>query len=199
MLIGIDLDNTIINYDKVFFSVAIKNKLVPKNISKNKISIKKYLFKKKLTKKWKVLQSEVYGKNISEAIPYKGILKVINELVEKKINFKIVSHKTKNPYVGKKLNLHKISKKWLKEKITKLCTKKLKKIEIYFETSQAAKIKRIKKLGCTHFIDDLQNILEKLPTNMTKILFLPNTKIKKQKNFLVINSWDELFKKIGIR
>ena len=36
MIIGIDLDNTIIKYDKVFKDVAFKLKLIPKNSSTEK-------------------------------------------------------------------------------------------------------------------------------------------------------------------
>ena len=33
--IGLDLDNTIINYSETFYEVALEKKLIPKNFSKN--------------------------------------------------------------------------------------------------------------------------------------------------------------------
>ena len=195
MIIGIDFDNTIVNYDKVFFNVAVRDKLIPTDISKNKISIKKYLLEKGLTNNWKLLQSKVYGKNINKAVPYNGFVKVVNQLIKRKIKFKIVSHKTINPYYGKKLNLHKISKEWLKNNVIKGSKKKLKHTEIFFETSESAKIARIKRLGCTHFVDDLEKILHQLPDDITKILFSPNKTIKK-KRLLVLKSWNTFFKQV---
>ena len=50
MIFGFDFDNTLINYDKVFYDIAIEKKLVNKNNRKNKESIKKNLFKKKKLK-----------------------------------------------------------------------------------------------------------------------------------------------------
>ena len=43
MIIGIDLDNTIIKYDKVFKDVAFKLKLIPKNSSTEKKKIKELI------------------------------------------------------------------------------------------------------------------------------------------------------------
>ena len=37
MRIGIDLDNTIVNYDHVFKSIAYKNKLINKNRTKSSL------------------------------------------------------------------------------------------------------------------------------------------------------------------
>ena len=41
--IGIDFDNTIINYNLVFYKIALKKKLIKKDINKNKSSVKEYL------------------------------------------------------------------------------------------------------------------------------------------------------------
>ena len=42
MIIGIDFDNTIINYTKSFIDLSRKKKLVPERNNKNKISIRNY-------------------------------------------------------------------------------------------------------------------------------------------------------------
>ena len=49
MRIGIDLDNTIVNYDHVFKSIAYKNKLINKNWSGTKSQLKKKNNKKLLS------------------------------------------------------------------------------------------------------------------------------------------------------
>ena len=145
MVIGFDFDNTIVNYDEVFFNSAFKKNYVPKTIAKNKSAVKKYLFKRGELQKWRILQSEVYSNDILRAKPYKGFLKVIKKLVNNKINIKVVSHKTINPYYGKKVNLHKISRKWLNKNLTSFCRKKIK---VYFVETEKKKILGIKKLGC---------------------------------------------------
>ena len=74
MIIGIDFDNTIINYTNSFIDLSKKKKLVPKKNNKNKISIKNYLIKKNIEYEWTILQGEVYGKNIMRAEIYFGVL-----------------------------------------------------------------------------------------------------------------------------
>ena len=37
MKVGLDFDNTIVNYDNVFFKVALENNLIPRDIKKQKI------------------------------------------------------------------------------------------------------------------------------------------------------------------
>ena len=94
-------------------------------------------------------------------------------LDKKNINFCIVSHKkTKYPYYGEKKKLHNLSKKWLDEFIfNKKKNEFRKKYEVFFETTEKKKIRRIKKLELTHFIDDLIKILKKLPPNIKKNSF----------------------------
>ena len=81
-------------------------------------------------------------------------------LDKKNINFYIVSHKTKYPYYGEKKKLHNLSKKWLDEFIFNKKNRFRKKYKVFFETTEKKKIRRIKKLELTHFIDDLIKILK---------------------------------------
>ena len=117
MIFDFDFDNTLINYDKVFYRLAIKKKLINKTTKKNKEIIKKILIKKKKIKEWIKLQSEVYGQCIDEAQPNKKLISALKLLKRKKIKFYIVSHKTKFPYYGPKVNLHNIPRDWLNNRI----------------------------------------------------------------------------------
>ena len=170
MIFGFDFDNTLINYDKVFYDLAVKKKLVNKNNRKNKESIKKTLFKKKKIKEWIELQSEVYSKGINKAKPNKVLISTLKFLKKKKIKFYVVSHKTKFPYYGEKINLHKISRKWLDENIFKK-SHGLGKGNYYFEKTKKKKIERIKKLKISHFIDDLEEIIDLMPSTTNGILY----------------------------
>ena len=83
------------------------------------------------------------------------------------------------PYYGEKVDLHKISRSWLNKNIFNK-KNKLNKCKFYFETSIKKKIERIKKLKITHFIDDLKEIIDLLPSNTIGILF-KNKKFKEYK------------------
>ena len=148
---------------KSFLKIKKKNK-------KEKSSIKEILFREKKIKEWKKLQSEVYSRGIYNAKPNKKLILLLKFLKKKKIKFYIISHKTKFPYYGKKVNLHKISKNWLRNNIFNK-KNNLGNCKYYFESTIKKKIKRIKKLKITHFIDDLSAILNLMPTNVVGILY----------------------------
>ena len=116
------------------------------------------------------MQSEVYSQGINRAQPNKRLISVLKLLKRKKIKFYVVSHKTKFPYYGPKVNLHKISKDWLDNKIFNK-KNRLDNCKYYFETTKGKKIKRIKKLRISHFVDDLKEIIDLIPNNVTKILY----------------------------
>ena len=47
MIVGsLDFDNTIISYEKIFYNIAYKKKLIPKHISKIKTQSKNILLQK---------------------------------------------------------------------------------------------------------------------------------------------------------
>jgi len=174
MIFGFDFDNTLINYDKIFYNYAIQKKFINKSVKKNKKSIKENLLKKKNFLEWKKLQSEVYGQKINRAKPNKELITILKLLKKKNIKFYVVSHKTKFPYFGKKKNLHIISTRWLNNNIFNK-KNKLGKGKYYFETTIKKKIKRIKRLKITHFIDDLKEIIDLIPNTVVKILYKKNS------------------------
>ena len=116
MIFGFDFDNTIVNYDTIFKNIYLKkNNFIYKNLD-SKTKIKNFLLKKKKLRDWKILQSKVYSSHIFDAKVNHEIFKLMKYLDNKRIKFYIVSHKTLHPYIGDKINLHKISKSWLKKK-----------------------------------------------------------------------------------
>lgn len=186
-LIGLDFDNTIVSYDKAFYLVALSKNLIPKSLKKKKVNVKEYLQGKDKENEWIKLQGEVYGKYMHKANFFPGFIKALNKL-SKNYKFCIVSHRTKYPYKGKKINLHNAAKKWIKNK--NLCDLvSIDKKNIFFLESKKEKIDKIKDLKCDIFIDDLENILIKLPKNLKKIHF---TFKNDNKNIIMMKRWSEI-------
>jgi hypothetical protein len=192
--IGIDFDNTIVNYDSSFHQEAIKRKIFTKSQREknSKNLLKNRLISRKKDEEWTTIQGIVYGKKMFKAKPYKDSVKFINKYSNKK-NFKlfIVSHKTLHPIIGEKINLHKISKDWIiKKKIFK--NKKIEWINkhVFFLQTKEEKIKKIIELKCDYFIDDLEEILKKLPKKIKTIHFDPYEKSAKPS----LKSWSNLIK-----
>ena len=198
MIVGFDFDNTIISYEKLFKKIAYKKKLVPKNIKSNKNSVKEYLIKKNKETEWTILQGDVYGKYIMDAKIYIGVKKIMKSLSKNKIKFYIISHKTKFPYLGRKINLQVAAKKWIYKNILRDDNSiNLSIKDIFFENSIKEKISRINKLRCNIYIDDLPKILELLPKGVIKILFTPNQKSQQKKPIISMKKWIDFNKIIG--
>tara|TARA_B100000886_G_scaffold339847_1_gene306651 strand:+ start:1089 stop:1709 length:621 start_codon:yes stop_codon:yes gene_type:complete len=194
MVIGFDFDNTIIDYSNSFKILAKKKKYNKINSNLDKNSLKDFLIKNKKQNEWTIIQGEVYGKYITRAELYKGFIKLFRYLLKKNIKIFIVSHKTKYPYLGKKINLRKEARKWIQKNIiykNKIFNFSMK--NVYFENSIEKKINRIVKLKCNIFIDDLPQILNLLPKNIIKFLFNPNAKKKIKENYKTIESWAKFY------
>jgi hypothetical protein len=193
MRIGFDFDNTLISYDKLFHRVASDKGLLVDKIPELKNSVRDYLREKNQEEVWTRLQGEVYGNRILEAEAFHGMKSILKELSNRGLPMYIVSHKTRKPYLGKQYDLHNAARDWLKKQgffDSKKTT--IPKDNIFFEITKEAKIEKICSLRCTHYIDDLPEILEMLPDNIDKILFSPSNNSKHNVDWKIMSSWEEL-------
>ena len=186
-IIGIDFDNTIINYVYVFKKILKQNK-IPFGKSLNKEIFRKKIIKKYNENFYTKIQSEIYGENILYAQKFRNLKRNLNYL-KGKYHLVLISHKTKYPISGKKVNLRKQALLWLNNNHLYGSKKIFNKKNVFFEQTIDKKIKKIKKLKCNYFIDDLNVILDRLPSNINKIKF--GSKSKKYKFFL---NWKNISK-----
>ena len=185
--IGIDLDNTIINYENSFKKYLKDQNINFKKVDKNTV---KNLIKKNLKiKNWTEAQEEIYGKYIVFAKPFKYFKNFEKFALKKKIKLFIVSHKTKYSQFSKKYNLHSQSNKWLKHNISKEL------YEIYYVRTINQKIKKIAYIDPDYFIDDLIEIFnhKNFPKKIKKIHF---SKLKIS-NFSTLSNWNKIKKFIN--
>tara|TARA_B100000315_G_scaffold109413_1_gene100409 strand:- start:791 stop:1387 length:597 start_codon:yes stop_codon:yes gene_type:complete len=194
MVLGLDFDNTIIRYDELFHKVALEKGLIPADLPKEKNTVRDHLRANSAEDEWTIIQGEVYGDRMIEAKPYVGMFDTLHQLCAKNIPIYIISHKTKIPYLGPKRDLHAAAGEWLKRH-NFLSPRGLNwnKDQIFFEPTKEKKVERIIETGCTHYVDDLIEILELLPDSIHKILFSPNWfSDVKNHNWSLLKSWKEL-------
>ncbi|MBI4924938.1 MAG: hypothetical protein HY843_03355 [Bdellovibrio sp.] len=200
LVIGVDLDNTIICYDKLIKKLALQRALVS---LKDKFTPEKLIaFRKKLLeddKNFGDTQIELYQDRIMEAKIYAGVKIFFRYCKNNQIPVFIVSHKSKiyslkGKGKGRRGYFQRAAFSFLKsngffDKNRIGLTGK----HVFFEESRRNKIKRIKKLQCTHFIDDFEEIFlhRFFPKNTQKMLFSPIVK-KTNNNFLVFQSWKQI-------
>jgi len=163
-----------------------------------KSSVRDYLRKKGQEESWIALQGEVYGQRILEAELFQYALEALKQLKALEIPVCIVSHKTKYPYRGKPVNLHEGALEWLKH-MGFFENDRLgwKRNQVFFELTKQEKIQRIVTEKCTHFIDDLPEILDLLPKEIIGILFSPRNDTDIFGVPSVIRSWRHLHQFIG--
>jgi len=186
MLIGVDLDHTIIDYRSLIYQEALKKDLIDKNHPQDKNSIK-HTLKKRSEECWREFQSEIYGKKIGLAHPYLGVETFFSKISNK--DLVIVSHKTKWCY-KKRYLLQEEAKSWLREQSF------FSDHPLFFASSLKEKCQTINEMGCTHFVDDLPEVLETLSPSTCKILFDPKNLHPKNPSYIKCSSWKEIIKSV---
>lgn len=192
-IIGIDFDNTIICYDNVFHTLALKYNLISPDFPKNKEKIRNFLRNINKEQEWTALQGEVYGKKMLEAQPFPGIKNFFKTVCEHEYKLSIVSHKTLYPYIGPKYNLHEAAYQWLEQN---QFFSLIKREQVYLEPTKSEKCNRILANQCTHFIDDLPEFLldQDFPKTVHKLWFAPqeNETRKEYSSLIKYSSWNAI-------
>ena len=114
-LLGLDFDNTLVRYDKLFHQLAVEKGLIEKSLPADKTAIRDYLRSQGQDEQFTLLQGEVYGLRILEAEPAEGMLKALGKLHQRGIPMVLVSHKTRTPYKGPAYDLHQAAWSWLEK------------------------------------------------------------------------------------
>lgn len=192
MRIGVDFDNTIVCYDQVFHQVALERGLIPASIPANKGAVRDSLRQAGREDDWTEIQGYVYGERMCDAQAFPGVLDFFGRMVAARIPICIISHKTKHPYKGPRYDLHAAALGWLEQNgFFDPARIGISRNEVYFELTLAEKLARITRARCTHFIDDLPELLaeNEFPHRVRPMLFDPADAHSHVVQFRRVNSW----------
>jgi hypothetical protein len=194
MLIGIDFDNTLVSYDRLFHRLASEQGLVPADLPANKVVIRDYLRACGREPAWTALQGIAYGARMAEAEPFSGALAALQNLSSAGHQLRIISHKTRAPISGPGWDLHEAARGWLDARGFWAPGTGLQKRDVFFEPTKEAKWARIAAEGCEVFIDDLPEILTSpaFPAGVSKMLFDPEGVHGPVANVTVLRGWEHL-------
>ena len=196
-VIGIDFDNTIVQYDELFHRLARERQLIPADVPVNKELVRDYLRSENREDAWTELQGYVYGARMDESAAFPGVLQFFAEAVQRGFDIVIISHKTLHPYRGEPYNLHEAARHWLKTNgFFEASRIGLLPEKVFFEVTRAEKLERINQQKCTHFIDDLPEVLREttFPPFTKRILFHPQgSEITGADDFFaVVSDWQQI-------
>jgi hypothetical protein len=191
-MIGIDFDNTIVCYDEVFGSVALEKGLVPPHAATSKTTIRDHLRSIGQEDRWTELQGTIYGPRMPDARPFPGVIEFFEACRAAGMPVAIISHRTRYPYLGERHDLHAAARDWLaRYGFHDPAGIGLPVDRVFFEETKEAKLARIADVGCTHFIDDLPELLAHplFPANVQRILFDPRSEHLVTPGIDLISSW----------
>jgi len=195
--VGVDFDNTLVNYDNLIHLVAEERGLIGPGIKPRKKLVRDSI--RNLPDgetEWQKIQALVYGPRIGEAIPSKGVTEFLEECFQHGVKVRIVSHKTKfASYDETGTDLRSASLSWLEQHLLLgSASYGLTVDDIYFESTRKKKINRIEKLGCTHFIDDLEETFleQSFPDTVKKLLYSPHLPAPEVLNVELAGTWKQM-------
>jgi hypothetical protein len=194
-IIGIDLDNTLVSYDRLFHRLALEQGLIEADLPVNKTEVRDFLRRQGREPAWTAMQGLAYGTRIREAEAFAGALDFLREGQHRGWQMHIISHKTRAPIVGDPVDLHEAARGWLDANAVHEGIG-LPRGNVWLEITKAAKIERIRELRCDFFIDDLPELLldPAFPTQTRRILFAPQGSgmTDLPKNISIARSWAEI-------
>lgn len=160
--IGIDFDNTIVDYGNIFAERASSLGYLDSGVERIKNEVKKILKESdKGETKWGILQAEVYSEGIRGAIVMEGFGAFVEECRKLNFSLTIVSHKSKsNPFDPQRRNLRQPALNWMQtNRFFNENGFGFDLSQIYFAETLEEKIAKIEALNCSHFVDDLLKVL----------------------------------------
>jgi hypothetical protein len=152
-VIGLDFDNTLVDYADAFRAEAARLGL---GSASTKTEIRDRLRLRDGGEiVWQKLQARVYGPGIEHAQMMHGARAFIDECIRRKIPLAIVSHKT--CYAEQDpggVDLRQAAREWLGRQNIAIAQE-----NVFFEETREAKLSRIDRLSCRYFVDDLSEVL----------------------------------------
>ncbi len=178
-MIGVDFDNTIINYDALMRVVAIGRGLVASAAPADKRAIRDLIRARPDGDiEWQRVQGEVYGPRIGEAVPMDGVGAFLRRCAGAGVTVHIVSHKTERAgYDPTNTNLRQAALQWLEDRSAfSPGGFALRPEAIRFAATRQEKIGHIRSLRCRVFIDDLREVFAEadFPDDVVRILYDPS-------------------------
>lgn len=177
MRIGIDFDNTIACYDGVFHAAALERGLIPRDLARDKNSVRDHLNGSGRKDDFTELQGYIYGARMDLVSPFPGFAEFIGVAQRASHEIFIVSHKTRHPILGPRHDMHAAARAFLVDRgLIGKGAGQIDPAKVFFELTKEEKVARAADLRVEMFIDDLPEILAMpgFPDGMRKILFDPD-------------------------
>ncbi|MBI5520266.1 MAG: hypothetical protein HY916_09415 [Desulfovibrio sp.] len=208
IVIGLDLDNTLVGYDELLCELAVSEGYLPppappaRSLGLGKRALRDALRAKgeEGEEQWRRLQALIYGTHMPRARLMPGVADFLARVKALRaagaiFSLYIVSHKTRvaNNY-SDGADFHLAAMDFLRDQGVFDPGTGLHPAHVFFEPERAAKVARIAQLGCTHFVDDLEETFAEpaFPQGVTRILYDPAGDAAEQPGVTRLDSWTRI-------
>ncbi|NBV23952.1 MAG: hypothetical protein EBS05_18790 [Proteobacteria bacterium] len=199
--LGLDFDGTVVVYDEVFHRHAVERFAMPPSLPVNKTVVRDWLRAQPDGEaKWIELQGLVYGLKMAEAKMAPGLAKFLLAIRAAQIPVCIISHKTEFSVAEPRVNLRTAALAWLEQNgFFAGAGFGLRREEVFFEATRAAKLQRIAAQGCTLFVDDLEEVLTEpeFPKGVERWHYLPGEKERLEQGLRIFADWAALERRLA--
>lgn len=196
MRLGVDFDNTIAGYDRIFGRLAVDYGYLDAAPAGGKRAVRDLLRRRPDGDlDWQRLQALAYGPHMAEAEMFDGADRFFRRCRADGIDVFIVSHKSR--YAGLDdggFDLRQAALAWMDaQRFFDTDGLGFNETQIYFEDCRADKVARIDGLGCTHFIDDLEEVFADpgFPAEVAPLLFDPYAQ-SADRGLTRFSNWNEI-------
>ena len=187
-VIGLDLDNTLVGYDGLLCDLAVSEGYLAPPGPGRPLGLGKRALRDRLRAKddageqqWRRLQALAYGRHMPRARLMDGVAEFLARVAALRnagavFDLYVVSHKTRHANnFSDGADFHQAALDFLTAQGFFESGTGLSPDRVFFEPDRAAKVARIAALGCTLFVDDLEETFAEpgFPAGVTRILFDP--------------------------
>jgi hypothetical protein len=201
--IGLDLDNTLIDYDKAFGEVGAEIQLLKAGHGlTTKDEVKAFLrTPPHVEEDWMRLQGQVYGRHIGRARMYDGVDACLRMLRARGARLSIVSHKTRyGHFDADRVSLWDAAMSWLeRHQFFTADGYGLDRSDVHFSETRAGKIATIARIGCQAYVDDLAEVLRDplFPASTQGIWFAADKDASEGDGLKPYRHWKEIAKALA--
>jgi hypothetical protein len=198
LLIGVDFDNTLVCYDRLFVQEALASGWFAGGPASTKKDVRDAVRAagEEGEVRWQRLQARVYGHRMADADLMEGAGDFLRRCRERQIQVVIVSHKTRHAGLDPdQVDLRQAALSWMEGAgFFDQDSFALPRESVFFESTRLEKIARIARCGCSDFIDDLEEVFREnaFPDAVRRHLFAPQDGALPEGPFTAYRSWPEI-------
>ncbi len=195
MIIGLDLDNTLICYDRLFHRLARERSLIGPVVPARKVPVRDAIRAVHGDEAWQELQGLAYGPRLSEAELFPGAREALTGWRAAGWRPIVISHKTRCPARGD-WELRAAALVFLER--GGLVPDLIAGGDVFFTDDLAAKVRLVGELGCRAMIDDLPEVFRHplFPAGVARLWFDPGLASPPEPGLTVCGGWADLDQEI---